>query len=94
MTENEAISVLKMIEAHGSLSSKAKEMAIKSLSEIQQYRAIGTVEELQALKEKSEPKKAKYDNEDGWETYICPSCGKAVGEHQKYCWNCGQAFET
>lgn len=57
MTENEAISVLKMIEAHGSLSSKAKDMAIQALEEIQQYRAIGTVEELQALKEKNEPKK-------------------------------------
>ena len=31
MTENEAISVLKMIEAHGSLSNKAKDMAIQAL---------------------------------------------------------------
>jgi hypothetical protein len=44
MTENEAITVLKMVEAHGSLTGKAKEMAIQALEEIQQYRAIGTVE--------------------------------------------------
>ena len=31
MTENEAITVLKMVEAHGSLTSKAKEMAIQAL---------------------------------------------------------------
>ena len=43
MTENEAISVLKMVEAHGSLTSKAKDMAIQALEELQQYRAIGTV---------------------------------------------------
>ena len=32
----------------------ANEMAIKALEEIQQYRAIGTVEELQALKERND----------------------------------------
>lgn len=59
-----------------------------------EYLAIGTIEEFKDLKEKSVAKKAGFDNEDGWETYICPNCGKTVGEHQKYCWNCGQALET
>lgn len=36
------------------------DMAIQALEEIQQYRAIGTVEELQALKEKSVAKKPLY----------------------------------
>ncbi len=61
--------------------------------ELGKYHSIGTIEEFKALKEKSEPKKAEFDNEDGWERYICPNCGKTVGEHQNYCWNCGQAFE-
>ena len=102
-------------------------MGIAVLEEIQQYRAIGTVDELQALKEidedciirhltgecsynetgcsgcigrekirvaleKSVAKKAPFDFEN--EMYICPNCAKAVGGHQKYCWNCGQAFNA
>lgn len=50
MTENEAINVLKMVEAHGCLVIEAKIMAIKALEEIQQYRAIGTVTEFVGLK--------------------------------------------
>ena len=44
MAEQEAISVLKMIATHGSLPTNAKDEAIKALEEVQQYRAIGTVE--------------------------------------------------
>ena len=46
MKENEAIDVLNMNEAHGPLPAEAKKMSIKALEEVQQYRAIGTVEEL------------------------------------------------
>lgn len=49
MTVNEAINVLKMVEAHGCLVIEAKTMAIQALEEIQQYRAIGTVEEFKAM---------------------------------------------
>ena len=48
MKENEAINVLNMIEAHGNLAVEAKAMSIKALEELQQYRAIGTLEELKA----------------------------------------------
>ena len=51
MTEQEAISVLKMIETHGSLPTYAKDESIKALEEVQQYRAIGTVEECRENKE-------------------------------------------
>ena len=51
MKEKEAIAVLKMIEAHGSLPAKAKEMSIAALEEMQQYRTIGTVEYLKTIKE-------------------------------------------
>lgn len=37
---------------------KALDMAIQALEEIQQYRAIGTVEEFKSLKKKNEPKKS------------------------------------
>ncbi len=56
MTENEAIEVLKdfgkqvSVKADGAYQStigeKACDVAIKALEEVQQYRAIGTVEEL------------------------------------------------
>ena len=51
MTEHEAISVLKMIETHGSLPTNAKDESIKALEEVQKYRAIGTVEECRENKE-------------------------------------------
>ena len=51
MTEQEAISVLKMIETHGSLPTNAKYESIKALEEVQQYRAIGTIEECRENKE-------------------------------------------
>ena len=52
MDEKDAISILNMIEAHGTLPVKAKEMAINAIEEVQQYRAIGTVEEIKNLLEK------------------------------------------
>ena len=53
MTENEAIGMLK-IQRTFTNSANAKveaiDMAIQALEEIQQYRAIGTVEQLQFMK--------------------------------------------
>jgi predicted RNA-binding Zn-ribbon protein involved in translation (DUF1610 family) len=78
---------------NGMIAPAYSDYAIREIiNKLAEYEDIGTVEEFKALKEKSESKEARYNNEDGWETYICPSCGKAVGEHQKHCWNCGQAF--
>ena len=45
MTENEAIKVLKDEHSYGYELNKACLIAIKALEEIQQYRAIGTIEE-------------------------------------------------
>lgn len=56
MTENEAIRELHNIRPRGGIipqkRAEALDVAIKTLEEIQQYRAIGTVEQLQELKEK------------------------------------------
>lgn len=60
MKENEAMDVLNMIEAHGPLPTEAKKLAIKALEEVQQYRAIGTVEECRVAVEKQLPKKPKH----------------------------------
>ena len=76
----------------------ANEIAIQSLEEIQQYRAIGTIEEFKALKEKNMEKKPIRND-----LCTCPSCGthneiikkrrNTVAFDTVYCWHCGQAIE-
>ena len=88
MTEQEAISVLKMIETHGSLPTNAKDEAIKALEEIQQYRAIGTIEECREAVDKMKPKKTAIE---AIKVHICPVCG--FGGIYDYCGNCGQRVQ-
>ena len=72
----------------------ADEKAITALLEIQQYRAIGTAEELQALKEKSEPREiAEHNFQDEPHHYLCPNCGNIVNYGQNYCEECGQHLD-
>ena len=99
MTEQEAISVLKMIETHGSLPTNAKDEAIKALEEVQQYRAIGTPAECRLAVEKQQTMDwdAKHDE------CVCPKCAtlnptwkmraKTVKYDKVYCWHCGQSVE-
>lgn len=74
---------------------------MRVFEEIQQYRAIGTVEECRKAMEKQKAKKPTYegdgyaDDELVYDTWICPNCG----EHYEtdyddyiYCPNCGQAI--
>lgn len=73
--------------------------------ELESYRAIGTVEEFKALKEKNESKKPicksmQYSEEVGMnEEWYCPNCNSYVGyftegmnepEQMEYCNVCGQ----
>ena len=88
MTEQEAISVLKMIETHGSLPTNAKDKAIKALEEVQKYRAIGTVEECRAAVDKMKPKKTAIE---AIKVHICPVCGSS-GIYD-YCGNCGKRVQ-
>lgn len=70
---------------------------IRVFEEIQQYRAIGTVEECRKAVEKQKAKKPiRID------MCTCPNCGtynetvkkrrKTVNEDIVYCWHCGQAM--
>ena len=61
--------------------------AIQALEEIQQYRAIGTIEEFKALKEKATQKKVAYQGEHE----KCPACG-SFHVFGKHCTECGQAI--
>lgn len=104
MTENEARKILDGIdEVCGDLPEDGNDveialmMAKDALSEIQAYRAIGTVEKFKTLEEKNKPMKVKEIHCD---EYYCPSCGSenstsdvhTVGDN--FCPHCGQALET
>ena len=75
----------------------AIEEVIKALKEIQQYRAIGTVEECREAVEKQKPKKPVKDK---YHHNCCPNCGWIVSgeggygeEFCPHCENCGQAIQ-
>ena len=100
MTENEAINHLQLNRpfAYSELQN-AVDIAIKALEEIKQYRAIGTIEEFKALKEKNEPKKPILNNPKINEFYIkeaklCPACHSYINNCSgDYCSNCGQKLD-
>lgn len=71
------------------------ELAIKALEEIQQYRAICTVEECREAVEKQRARKTIDDTEFG----MCPRChsefnSELIEEYNvRYCLHCGQAID-
>jgi hypothetical protein len=118
MTENEAIKILRKDScyecAQGTDSpvnceyrecrvAEATRAAIKALEEIQQYRAIGTVEECRAAMEKQTAKKGirekiKKGYNRGMHHYYCPVCYEKGDLRNKYnvgsyCSNCGQKLD-
>lgn len=109
MTENEAITRMQYrIETATcnigkGVDGKAyedMEMGIKALEEIQQYRAIGTVEKLRSAMERQiERKPSKIDVQPYFRKhcankYSCPLCHQKIGTHQqKFCSYCGQKFD-
>lgn len=77
-------------------------VAIAALEEIQQYRAIGTVEECRKAVEKQRAKKPNLEGDgyaDGYmvyDTWICPCCGISYEvdyDDYKYCPDCGQHID-
>lgn len=98
MTENEILKDLQNYQ--GILKAKTRinagvnpEIALNAVTEaidiIEQYRAIGTIEEFKALKEKSEPKKVLKRGD----FYKCPVCNHWVGFGYGYCDGCGQKLD-
>ena len=98
MTENEALKLIKslVIDPKCELvkTFDFKATVIKALEELQQYRAIGTIEEFKDLKEKSEPKKIKYEEYCGFSDPVCSECKRDIDSEDKYCRWCGQALKT
>lgn len=60
--------------------------------EVQQYRSLGTVEELRIAKEKQIPTKPVFSEDKQFE--LCPCCDmKGLVDKQEYCDDCGQAID-
>lgn len=99
MTPEEAIKSLQNIVEYWTYKPtevEAAKMAIAALEEIQQYRAIGTVEE---CREAVEKQKLKNPVKDKYHHNCCPNCGWIVSgeggygeEFCPHCENCGQAI--
>lgn len=84
----------------GNETWKHYDTASKALEELEQYRALGTVEELKKAKEKQIPKTPCIEG-DGYcpegnlvyDTWICPNCEEhyEIDYHDyDYCPKCGQ----
>ena len=105
MTENEALKELNECIGkcvYGGRYGTAMHTAILALNEIQQYRAIGTVEECREARERQRWKKVEYITDMttlGMLNGICPVCGETAHidrgckSDNSYCANCGQNLD-
>ena len=100
MTENEAIKYLNVTKdfaeenSVGGIKRLMCDTAITALKEIQQYRAIGTVEECLEAVEKQKAMKVNVVESLCFE---CPSCKELISTDDDwntfhYCPECGQAI--
>lgn len=103
MMENENIQIaignltaIKLICKKFENAEETIDLAIKALEKVQQFEAIGTVEEFKDLKEKSLSKKPLHQ---GF-VFACPCCNDkiTVGSvflrpNQKCCIDCGTEFD-
>lgn len=106
MTAEEAIRSLRFLLSYEEMPNHPREVfetAIEALEEVEQYRALGTVEELKEAKEKQIPKKPDFEG-DGYDcsgnlvydTWICPNCEadyEVDYEEYECCPKCGQAID-
>ena len=87
MTEQEAVEMLDSFYEMDEMYAAAQ-IAIKALEEVQQYRAIGTIEECREAVDKMKPKKTAMK---AIKVHICPVCG--FGGIYDYCGNCWQRVQ-
>lgn len=106
MTENEAIRILGDTTLCTPLGQAAF-VGIEAIKKVQQYRAIGTVEECLEARERQRGKKPLYKHyeDEGEPPYVkisCPNgCGiqlypvteKHLAHEHEFCPNCGQKLD-
>ncbi len=107
MTENEAINYLRQIDPKHiecvelidmkevwENIPKAVSVAEKALREIQQYRAIGTVEEYREAREMQRAKKPILSAPcKSINYYLCPNCNKILNINKPFCCDCGSGID-
>lgn len=74
---------------------KALNTAISAMQELQEYKQLGTLEEVRDAVEKQRAKKPKNVETEGYrytDTYRCPTCGGNFSGTgiADYCYHCGQ----
>lgn len=81
-------------------TSEDMKNAIESMEEVEQYRALGTVEELKEAREKQVAKRPKdmQDDANGIDVWVTCECGAMMLintdlHKQGYCRKCGQLME-
>ena len=74
---------------------EAMELAVKDMEEIQQYRAIGTLEDCRAALGKQKAKKPNKCIGFTESLFVCPTCGRKqpIMYEQHYCKECGQKLD-
>jgi hypothetical protein len=91
MTVQEAIERVKKSDEF--YHSEENKIIIQALEELEQYRALGTVEELKEAREKQIPKKPIEKEFYNMPHCSCPICEGGLYHEQQYCDECGQALE-
>ena len=89
MTENEAIEFMKRYldaDCYTDKCVNAHNMAINALEEVQQYRAIGTIEECRAAVERQNPRAAITEKEDNGikNIHVMHAVGTWVGQLEHF----------
>lgn len=91
--------VIEYLEQHGFIADEVKDMCIEALVQVEQYRALGTVEELKEAREKQVASKPYTesdgfaDSEEVWD-YFCYDCNFDFEEYQpEYCPKCGKKID-
>ena len=98
MDYHEAIERLErgyLVDGNGDTTQKdfeALKIAISSMNEIQQYKQLGTMEEVRDVVEKQKRKKPRAITN---RCYVCPHCGLVASLKIKhnYCDACGQHID-
>lgn len=100
----QALEEIQQYRTTGMTAEQIKEMQMDYCAKsvvLEEYRAVGTLEECREAVERMKPKKP-YDVEEREETdfyylaFMCPSCNEAViGQPYRpnYCKHCGQAID-
>lgn len=106
MDYQEAIEYMRKESHNQCVNSEGQDayiIAISAMQELQEYKQLGTLEEVREAVEKQRTKKPTYDGDgyapDGtfiFDEWLCPNCGSRYEvdyDDYSYCPNCGQRID-